>query len=118
MLILASLLHYALQSHACLYTINETRSSYLRDFVTFDFLFLKCVLWVAQSVKRLTSPEVMISWLVSLSPLSGSVLTAQSLELASESMSLALSACRLLMLSLLSLSLSKINIKKIIKCVL
>ena len=36
--------------------------------------------WVAQSVKRATSAQVMISWFVSLSPVSGSVLTAQSLE--------------------------------------
>ena len=43
--------------------------------------------WVAQSVKRLTSAEVMISQSVSSSPVSGSVLTAQSLEPASDSMS-------------------------------
>ena len=36
--------------------------------------------WVAQSVKRPTLAQVMISRLVSLSPTSGSVLTAQSLE--------------------------------------
>ena len=38
------------------------------------------VTWVAQSAKRLTSAQVMISWFVSLSPEWGSVLTAQSLE--------------------------------------
>ena len=43
--------------------------------------------WVAQSVKRLTSAQVMISWSVSLSPASGSVLTAQSLEPVSDSVS-------------------------------
>ena len=43
--------------------------------------------WVAQSVKRLALAQVMISWSVSSSPASGSVLTAQSLEPASESVS-------------------------------
>ena len=36
--------------------------------------------WMAQSVKRLTSAQVMILRFVSLSPASGSVLTAQSLD--------------------------------------
>ena len=36
--------------------------------------------WVAQSVKRPTSAQVMISQSLSSSPASGSVLTAQSLE--------------------------------------
>ena len=36
--------------------------------------------WVAQSVKHPTLAQVVISWLVSLSPTSGSVLTALSLE--------------------------------------
>ena len=43
--------------------------------------------WVAQSVKRPTSAQVMISWFVSSSPASGSVLTAQSLEPGSDSVS-------------------------------
>ena len=43
--------------------------------------------WVAQSVKRPTSTQVMISRSVSWSPASGSVLTARSLELASDSVS-------------------------------
>ena len=43
---------------------------------------------VAQSVKRLTSTQVMISRFVSLSPALSSVLTAQSLEPASDSVSL------------------------------
>ena len=47
--------------------------------------------WVAQSVKRLTSAQVMISRFVSPSPASGSVLTAQSLEPASDSVSPSLS---------------------------
>ena len=42
---------------------------------------------VAQSVKRLTLVQVMISWSVSSSPASGSVLTAQSLEPVSDSVS-------------------------------
>ena len=43
--------------------------------------------WVAQSVKHLTSAQVLISRSVSWSPASGSVLTAQSLEPASDSVS-------------------------------
>ena len=56
--------------------------------------------WVAQSVKRPTSAQVMISQFVSLSPTSGSVLTAQSLEPASASVSPSLPAPPLLMLCL------------------
>ena len=68
--------------------------------------------WVAQSVKRLTSAQVMISQLVGSSPVSGSMLSVQSLEPASDSVSPSVSAHSLLMLSL---SLSKINktLKKI-----
>ena len=63
--------------------------------------------WVAQSVKRPTSAQVMISWFVGLSPVLGSVLTAQSLEPASDSVSPSLSAPPPLVLSFsLSLSLS------------
>ena len=47
---------------------------------------------VAQSVKCLTSAQVMISQFMSLSPASGSVVTAQSLEPALESVSPTLSA--------------------------
>ena len=66
--------------------------------------------WVAQSVERSTSAQVMISQFVSLSPALSSVLTAQSLEPALDSVSLSLSAPPPLMRSLsLSLSLSKIN---------
>ena len=43
--------------------------------------------WVARSVERMTSAQVMISQLVSSSPESGSVLTAQSLEAALDSVS-------------------------------
>ena len=62
--------------------------------------------WVAQSVKRPTSAQVTISRFMSSSPVSGSVLTAQSLEPASDSVSPSVSAPPLLMLCL---SLSKIN---------
>ena len=48
--------------------------------------------WVGQSVKCPTLAQVMISRFVGSSPLSGSVLTAQSLELASDSASPPLSA--------------------------
>ena len=48
--------------------------------------------WVAQSVKRPTSAQVMISQSMSSSPTLGSVLTAQSLEPASVSVSPSLSA--------------------------
>ena len=41
----------------------------------------------AQSVKHLTSAQLMISWFVSLSPALGSMLTAQSLEPALNSVS-------------------------------
>ena len=55
--------------------------------------------WVAQSVKQLTSAQVMISWFLSSSPALGSVLTAQSLESASDSVSPSLSAPPLLVLN-------------------
>ena len=47
--------------------------------------------WVAQSVKRPTSAQVMISRSVSSSPALGSVPTAQSLEPVSDSVSPSLS---------------------------
>ena len=43
--------------------------------------------WVAQSAEPPTSAQVMISQSVSSSPASGSVLTVQSLELVSDSVS-------------------------------
>ena len=64
---------------------------------------------MAQLVKRLTSAQVMISRSVSLSPESGSVLTAQSLEPASDSGSPSLSAPPP---APLTFTLSKINIRK------
>ena len=75
------------------------------------------VLWVAQLVKHLTLVQVMISQFISSSPTSGSVLTAQSLELLrilSLSLSLSLSAPPT-HTGALSLLLSKINNKKILK---
>ena len=69
--------------------------------------------WVARSVERPASAQVMISWFVSSSPASGAVLTAQSLEPVSDSVCVSLSAPPLLVCSLsLSLSLSKITLKK------
>ena len=55
---------------------------------------------MAQSVKHPASAQVTISWFVGSSPASGSVLTAQSLEPASDSVSPSLSAPPLLVLSL------------------
>ena len=63
--------------------------------------------WVAQSVKHPTWAQVVISQSVSSSPASGSVPTAQNLEPASDSVSPSRYAP-----PLLTLSLSKINIKK------
>ena len=48
--------------------------------------------WVAQSVECLTLAQVMIPCFVGLSPMSGSVLMAQGLEPASDSVSPSLSA--------------------------
>ena len=72
---------------------------------TGDCLVLKKCLrgaWVAQSVERPTSAQVRISQFVSSSSssVSGSMLTAQSLEPISDSVSPSLSAPPLLMLSL------------------
>ena len=55
---------------------------------------------MAQSVKRLTSAQVMISPFSSSSPVSDSVLTAQSLEPPSDSVTPSLSTPSLLMLFL------------------
>ena len=64
--------------------------------------------WVAHLVMHPTLAQVMISQFVGLSPALGSVLTSQSLEPASDSVSPSLSAPAPLMLCL-SCSLSKIN---------
>ena len=68
---------------------------------------------MTQSVKHLISAQVMIPQLVGLSSVSGSVLTAQSLEPASDSVSPSLSL-PLPHSGSVSLSLSRINIKIII----
>ena len=70
--------------------------------------------WVAQWVKHLISAQVMISRFMSSRPASGSVLTGQSLEPASDSVSPSLYAPLLLAHALsLSLSQNKINIKNL-----
>ena len=43
--------------------------------------------WLAQLFKQLTSTQIMFSWFMGSSPALGSVLTAQSLEPASDSVS-------------------------------
>ena len=65
--------------------------------------------WVAQSVKWPTSAQVMISRSLSSSPVSGSVLTAQSLEPVSDSVSPSLSDPPPFMLCL-TLSQKQINV--------
>ena len=70
---------------------------------------------MTQSVKHSTSAQVMISWLVSSSTTSGSVLIAQSLESASDSVSSSLSAPHLLVPCL---SVSKINNEHLKKLIL
>ena len=62
---------------------------------------------VAQLVKRPTSAQVMILWFVGSSPISGSILTAQSLEPAEDSVCFSLSLP--LPVHALSFSVSKIN---------
>ena len=85
-----------------------------RERETYDFVlnvYGNWGTWVAQSVKHPTSPQVMISrfcGFMSSNPKSGSVLTAQSLEPASDSGACYLSLC-LFPAHALSLSLSKIN---------
>ena len=71
-----------------------------------EWTHIKAGAWVAQSVECQTSAQVTISQFVSSSPVSGSVLTARSLEPVSDSVSLSLllpCSCSV------SLSLSKIN---------
>ena len=59
-------------------------------------------IWEAQLLEHLTSAQVIISWFMGLSPVLDSVLTAQSLEPAKDSVSPSLSAPPLLMLCSLS----------------
>ena len=63
-------------------------------------MFMYWGAWVVQSVKCLTLAQAMISRFVGLSPTSGSVPTAQSLEPALDSVSPSLSAPPLLALCL------------------
>ena len=73
--------------------------------------------WVAQSVKHLVSAQVMISRFVSLSPALGSVLTAQSLEPVSDSVSPSLTAPLLTLCLCVSLPpfQNQINVKTFLK---
>ena len=73
---------------------------------------------MAQLVQHPTSAQIMISQFVSSSPVSGSVLTAQSLEPASDSVSPSLSASSLLMLCLLSVLKINKTFKKFLKKIL
>ena len=59
--------------------------------------------WLAQSVVRPTSAQVMVLWFVTSSPALGSVLTARSLEPGSDSVSLSLCPSPACALSLSSL---------------
>ena len=69
--------------------------------------------WVAQLVKRWTWAQVTISRFMGSSPMSGSVLTALSLEPASDSVTPSLSASPLPVVCLsVCLSQKQINIKK------
>ena len=69
-------------------------------FVAFQISFKRGT-WVAQSVKRPTLAQVMVSRFVSSSPAWGSVLTAQSLDPAWDSVSPSSSAPPVLVLSLI-----------------
>ena len=69
---------------------------------------------MAQSVKHPTSAQVTISWFMSSSPMSGSVLKAQNLDPAWDSVSPSLSALPPFMLCL-SVSLKNETLKKKIK---
>ena len=68
--------------------------------------------WVAQSVRRLTLAQVMIIQFVSSSPTLGSVLTAQSLEPTSDSVSPPLSAPPMLTLCVCLSIINKLKKKK------
>ena len=71
---------------------------------------------MAQSVKCPTSAQVMILWFTGSSPMSGSVLTAQSLEPVSDSVSPSLSARPPLVLCLSLLKMNKTLKKKKFIC--
>ena len=92
------------------YSVLSLRLDPFHTFVRSIFCKLETVLktntrraWVAQSVERPTSAQVMISGFVGSGPMSGSVLTARSREPASEfnvSLSLCPSLAHALSLSL------------------
>ena len=69
--------------------INDIEHLFTYLLALYVFFWGACIV---QSVKHLTSAQVMISQFVSSIPTSGSVLTAQSLEPASDSVSPSLSA--------------------------
>ena len=71
---------------------GELFSSFLSSSLAFFKIVSIQGAWVTQSVKHLTSVQVMTSGFVGSNPVSGSVLTAQSLEPASHSVSSSLSA--------------------------
>ena len=85
-------------------TIREKKLKSVHLYIHLEINFRGA--WVAQSVKHPTSARVMISRSVSSSPASGSVLTAQSLEPVSDSVSPSLSDLPPFMLSV---PVSKIN---------
>ena len=77
--------------------LQETKKSIRK--ITLERMY-SCSAWVAQSVERPTLAQIMILWFMNSSPALGSVLTAQSLEPALDSVSPSLSAPPLLMLCL------------------
>ena len=80
--------HQNMQRKKC--RMSRKQSNYFWGLIIKDIRILLRGTWVAQLVERLTSAQVMISPLISLSPTSGSVLTPQSLEPASDSVSFSL----------------------------
>ena len=84
----------------------QTGASALENIVEVPQKIKNRGVWVAQLVRHLTLAQVMISQFMCSSPASGSVLTAQRLEPASDSLLPSLSAPPMLMLCL-SVSLSQ-----------
>ena len=76
---------------ACKFSPGHNKTNKLSQMRVFQFkAYRSWCTWLAQSVKCPASAQVMISLLMSSSPTSGSVLTAQSLEPASDSVSISL----------------------------
>ena len=92
-----------------------SRRAILAYFISLKIRVCRSI-WVVQSVKRPTSTQVMISRFVSSSPASGSVLTARSLEPASDSVSPSLSAPPPLMLCLSLKNKQTLKKKKMFNC--